>query len=428
MEDIIRKSMLNQPIINIGVIGHVADGKSTIVRDLTGTATQKYKNEMKDGITIKLGYANAKIFKCPSCESPESYQSCKSDVVEYDCKQCGSKCELVNHISFVDAPGHNKLMATMLNGTCVMNYTMLVESAENSLGGNKIGIPAPQTKEHMMITQLAGIQTKIVCLNKLDLVKKQNAKLLMEKMRNYLNEHNTDAPLIPTSATLGINIDVLCEYLSNLQIPEKDLLSPFKMMIIRSFNINHSNIKICDIRGGVIGGSLVRGILRPNMNVVIYPGYIYKKSNKWEYKPIKAKTISISSDKTLLDYAISGGLIGVQLDIDPALSGDDKLVGQIMIPDNDEALRKIHVFDNVSVKYKDVNEIINYNENDVFMININANNLNGTVINTGNNTIELKFDKPICAEIGDKITISRKGDEMTMKILSYGEIIDGHHI
>jgi translation initiation factor 2 subunit 3 len=97
----------NQPLINLGVIGHVADGKSTIVKALTNKATQQHSSEQERGITIKIGYANAKIFKCELCDAPMCYQSTDSSVVDYECKICGEMCELVNHVSFVDNPGVN---------------------------------------------------------------------------------------------------------------------------------------------------------------------------------------------------------------------------------------------------------------------------------------------------------------------------------
>jgi len=64
MNPIIQEAMKNQAIINIGVIGHVANGKSTIVRNITGTETQRHSGEQTTGLTIRNGYANAKIYKC----------------------------------------------------------------------------------------------------------------------------------------------------------------------------------------------------------------------------------------------------------------------------------------------------------------------------------------------------------------------------
>src|ERR1700759_4465181 len=85
-----------QATINIGTIGHVAHGKSTVVKAISGVQTVRFKNELERNITIKLGYANAKIYKCdnPECPRPTCYKSFKSDKeVDPPCERevCGGK-------------------------------------------------------------------------------------------------------------------------------------------------------------------------------------------------------------------------------------------------------------------------------------------------------------------------------------------------
>ena len=96
-------------------------------------------DEQVRSITIKLGYANAKIYKCTSCPEPDcysSYQSNKED--DFKCLKFQSSVKLVRHISFVDCPGHDILMATMLTGAAVMDAALLLISAE-------MDCPQPQT-------------------------------------------------------------------------------------------------------------------------------------------------------------------------------------------------------------------------------------------------------------------------------------------
>lgn len=93
-----------QATINIGTIGHVAHGKSTVVKAISGVQTVRFKNELERNITIKLGYANAKVYKCknPECPRPGNYRSFKSDKeVDPDCERegCGGKYELLRHVS-----------------------------------------------------------------------------------------------------------------------------------------------------------------------------------------------------------------------------------------------------------------------------------------------------------------------------------------
>lgn len=93
-----------QATINIGTIGHVAHGKSTVVKAISGVQTVRFKNELERNITIKLGYANAKIYKCdnPECPRPTCYRSFKSEKeVDPPCERdgCSGKYRLLRHVS-----------------------------------------------------------------------------------------------------------------------------------------------------------------------------------------------------------------------------------------------------------------------------------------------------------------------------------------
>jgi len=93
-----------QATINIGTIGHVAHGKSTVVKAISGVQTVRFKTELERNITIKLGYANAKIYKCgnPECPRPGNYRSYKSDKeVDPECERdgCSGHYQLLRHVS-----------------------------------------------------------------------------------------------------------------------------------------------------------------------------------------------------------------------------------------------------------------------------------------------------------------------------------------
>ncbi|KAG9610724.1 putative translation initiation factor 2, gamma subunit, partial [Aureobasidium melanogenum] len=120
-----------QATINIGTIGHVAHGKSTVVKAISGVQTVRFKNELERNITIKLGYANAKVYKCDNeeCPRPTCYRSYKSDKeVDPPCERegCSGTYRLLRHVSFVDCPGHDILMSTMLSGAAVMDAALLL--------------------------------------------------------------------------------------------------------------------------------------------------------------------------------------------------------------------------------------------------------------------------------------------------------------
>lgn len=419
MQDI----MINQPVLSIGMIGHVSNGKSSIVRSLTGKVTGTHTAEQVRNITIKLGYANAKIFKCNICDPPECYKSVSSEVINLNCEFCEEPMQLTTHVSFVDVPGHNSLMTTMLNGTCVMDYTILVEALNNK------ELPAPQTMEHITATTVTKTPNKIICLNKLDLIGKEEVKIktkeLLDKLKNTIVANSY---LIPVSATFNANMDVLCECISNLKIPERNLHKPFKMSIVRTFNINRPGIKIQDMKGGVIGGKLIEGILHVNDNVYIKPGYVFKNENKWHFHPLKAKILSLKSDNVSLDKIIPGGLIAVQLDIDPALTSDDKLIGNVLLCEKEKD--NYQVFENITIVFTPCTtnsqdyKLVVGNE-----VNINSDACNSvcaiTKINTDEVELHLKM-KPLCTQLGEKITLSSIANhDSGIKILGDGHIIKG---
>ena len=426
-EDKLYELMEKQPLINIGMIGHVANGKSSITKCLSEKETQQFSKEKEKNITIRLGYANAKIWKCVKCDEPQCYSSSHSSVNEKDCSSCNTKLRLVNHVSIVDCPGHSELTSTMLNGSCVMDYTMLVEACNNEK------IPAPQTAEHLIATQIAKIPTAYILMNKIDLVDKNVTKAKINELTTHIKSLNISqspiAPIIPISGTFGTNIDVLCQYLSYLKVPnERDLNSPLKMMVIRSFDINKPGVKITELNGGVIGGTIMRGQLSVGDKINIYPG-LYKKINSednkqpmFKYKPITGKVLSIKSEQNNLSTAVPGGLLGIQLTIDPGFTRNDNLAGSIVLKAHNDmsdtkVLEKIILkMDNIIV---DENEIV-MSVGNKLRININSNNVDCVVKKYSKKKKELYLilDKPIVTNNINNDNITQSIDTNNVTVLS----------
>lgn len=387
--------------MNIGMIGHVSDGKTTLTRKLTGTLTQKHSSERQKNLTIRLGYANAKICKCTSCNEPECYFSIQSELMEYHCPTCLSKAILMNHVSFVDCPGHNMLMSTMLNGTSVMDYTILVESTAN------INFPAPQTIEHFKCIKSMGITNILTILNKIDLIKKDKAIEMCKKLQQFLDINKCDSKIIPTSATHEINIDIICMILANLPKPERNI-DKIKMPIIRSFNINKPGTSIQDLQGGVVGGSIQCGIINKLSDLLLVPGMVLQEENVYKVKPIKCKVESINSEKNILEKASSGGLVGIKLNIDPGLTADDGLIGNVLVDKIDGIItNQFQIKTNIKLSRKH-----NY------IFNINSNNINGKITKpnkTDEHIIEINLDLHQYITNGDIITISiNNNDNITL--------------
>jgi translation initiation factor 2 subunit 3 len=426
-----------QPIINIGMLGHVANGKSTIVKCITGKSTQQHSDEKKQNITIKLGYSNGKIFSCPTCPAPQKYQPSPSSTLKLECNHCGTLMKLERHISFVDCPGHNMLTTTMLSGTSVMNCAILVESVANEK------VPSPQTIEHLGALELSGINDVLVCMNKLDLVHKMEANRKISDLKEFLKGTIAEkSPVIPIVANRGLpskddvkhgsNIDILCEYICRwFPLPTVDLISKPKMIIIRSFNTNKPQTDIKELAGGIVGGSLLKGILKLGDRIEIRPG-VYKKDIKdnWVITPIVSTITNMQSEQHKLTEVIAGGLIGLSLLVDPSLTINDCLAGHTLglyheLP---------HVYSIIDIEYQSMNILVSRSKlkvGDVVVINHNASNVSCKIINISREkkkrfaTLEL-ITRPICASIKDRICLCKKDDGW--KIIGVGSIVSGNII
>jgi len=315
-----------QPTINIGTIGHVAHGKSTVVRAISGVQTVRFHEEKLRNITIKLGYANAKIYKC-SCEAPECYKSFGSNVADkLLCDKCKSDMVLLRHVSFVDCPGHDILMATMLNGVAVMDAAMLLISADQTC-------PQPQTSEHLAAIEMMKLVNIIILQNKIDIVMKKSAEAesqyndIKKFVQGTKAEHS---PIIPISAQLKYNIDVVIDYICRIPIPIRDFTADPLMIVIRSFDTNKPGDDARHLKGGVVGGSIIKGILKVGDEVEIKPGYFKKDGDVTICKTLLSRIVSLQAEKNDLLIAVPGGLIGVGLELDPSLTKSDHLVGCVL--------------------------------------------------------------------------------------------------
>jgi translation initiation factor 2 subunit 3 len=403
----------NQATINIGTIGHVAHGKSTIVQCISGTSTIKYKAELERNITIKLGYANAKIYEC-LCPRPDRYSTKKEK-----CLNCNQQNKLVRHVSFVDCPGHDVLMATMLNGTAIMDAALLLVAANEPC-------PQPQTTEHLFAVEIMNLSKIVVIQNKIDLVTREQALEQYDQIKDFLKTSNVDGPIIPVSGQLQINIKAILDFIVNyIEEPKRNRDDNPKMIIIRSFDVNKPGTKIKDLNGGVIGGSLISGTLRLNDEIEIRPGVISKKDGKIICTPFISRINSLKAERTSLKEAVPGGLIGVGSDMDPSYCKSDKLVGMVM------GLRGTlpPVYYKLKVSYKLFQKTVSTNKEDLkqeecVLLNIGSTTTGTKILSIENNVVEFDLVIPCCCEIGEEIAISRKIGK-SWKLIGHGKILSG---
>ena len=141
-----------------------------------------------------------------------------------------------------------------------------------------------------------------------------------------------DAPIVPISAQMKYNVDVVVDYICRIPIPLRDFMSAPVMIVIRSFDVNKPGEDADTLKGGVAGGTILKGVLKIGDEVEIRPGIIRKdpKTGQVTWEQILSKVTQMKADENHLMYAVPGGLIGVGLKVDPFLTRADRLVGQII--------------------------------------------------------------------------------------------------
>src|SRR3989304_4127785 len=281
------KALPKQPEVNIGTIGHVDHGKTTLVQSLTGVWASRHSEELKRGITIKLGYADLPIYKCPKCETPKNYST------KPVCPSCASEAVFVRAISFVDAPGHEALMATMLSGAAIMDGAILVIAADEPC-------PQPQTREHLAAAEVIGIKNIVIVQSKIDIVDERRALKNYEEIKSFIKGTIAEkAPIIPISAQRGINIDVLLNAIEEIiPTPKRDETKPPLMYIIRSFDTNKPGTEIENLAGGILGGTISQGKFAVGDEIEIRPGISVEREGKTVFDPLISEIASLQAGES----------------------------------------------------------------------------------------------------------------------------------
>jgi translation initiation factor 2 subunit 3 len=390
------------PSVNIGVVGHVDHGKTTLVYGMTRVWTDRHSEEIKRGISIRLGYADATFYKCENCSGSDAYTASP------ECPVCGTKAVAFRSVSFVDAPGHETLMATMLSGSALMDGAMLVIAANEPC-------PQPQTKEHLMALELVGINKIVIVQNKIDVISQKDALKHYEQIKNFIKGTVAEnAPIVPLSAQKAINIGALIEALDMvIPEPERDPAADPVMLIARSFDINKPGSSWRDMKGGVIGGSLIRGVLKEGEDIEIRPGRQVQAENKIRWEPITTKITTINAGSKKVPEASPGGLLGVGTKLDPALTKSDALAGQVAgrvgsIPPVWDKLRfQVTLMERVVGSASEL-MIEPLKHHEPLMLSVGTAVTVGIVSNTKKDQAEVTLKRPVCAEVGARIAISRQ--------------------
>ena len=389
-----------QPNVNIGTAGHVDHGKTTLVEAITGVWTSGHSEELRRGITIKVGYADAAFYKCPQCQSPLGYSTTPS------CSNCGGKSELQRVVSFVDSPGHESLMANMLSGGALMDGAILVVAANEK-------VPQPQTREHLLALQVLGITQIVIVQNKVDLAESEKAIENYSQINEFVKGSvASNAPIIPISAQHKLNIDALIEAIeTSIKTPPRSTSKAAIMHVLRSFDINKPGLPLDKVSGGVIGGALIQGELTLGDEIEIRPGFMDEKKNK--YEPIRSVVSTLGTGAGLVQKVRPGGLVAIGTKLDPTYVKSDSLIGSVVgkpetLPDDVEDISiDVKLFD-TAVGTQEMVKVEPIKTKEFLRLNVGTAATLGTVTNSKDNKIEAKLKKPLCLIPQSRVAVSRR--------------------
>jgi selenocysteine-specific elongation factor len=219
--------------IILGTAGHIDHGKTSLIKAVTGTDTDRLKEEKERGITIELGFAALDL---PSGQ----------------------------HLGIVDVPGHEKFVKNMVAGATGIDIVVMVIAADEGV--------MPQTREHMEICTLLGIQYGMVAVTKIDMVDEEWLELALEDIRDFVRgTFLEEAPIAPVSSETKQGIPEFIKALDALaaKIPDRPPSDLFRLPIDRVFTMKGF--------GTVITGTLISGRVQVGDPIMIYPSEITSK-------------------------------------------------------------------------------------------------------------------------------------------------------
>jgi translation initiation factor 2 subunit 3 len=376
----------NLPVLNVGIVGHIDHGKTTLLHALTGKFADVHSEELKRGITIKLGYADA-ILR----ENGDGFSVKEGDPVRY--------------LTFVDVPGHEMLMATMLSGAAIIDAAVLVIAANEGI--------KPQTREHLIALQAKKINKIIIVQNKIDLVSKEQAIKSYEAIKNFIKGTVAEnSSIIPVSAQQGINIDKLLGALADVEIPDRDIISKPLFVVARSFDINRPGTKVDKLSGGVLGGALKRGKLKVGDEIEIKPGLTIKDKNEVRYETVRTKILSIRRGNFDVKEATPGGSLAIETSLDMSITKTDNLSGCVAsikgeLPEivNKLKLRASHFKE---VEGTETHEKIeDFKINDLLMLSVNTSISVGKITSVKGDELDLELNIPVVSYPKDSVGIAK---------------------
>ncbi|MBS3073134.1 translation initiation factor IF-2 subunit gamma [Candidatus Pacearchaeota archaeon] len=389
------------PVLNVGMVGHIDHGKTTLLQALSGKFADQHSEELKRGITIKLGYADIVLRKNKNGYGTENG-------------------EPFRYITFIDVPGHEMLMATMLSGAAMIDVAILVVAANEGI--------KPQTREHLVALQAKDIKNIIIVQNKIDLVSKDEAVRRYKEIKSFVKGTVAEnSVIIPVSAQQKINIDKIYQALADVKIPDrKNSGDPF-FIIARSFDVNRPGTKVNDLCGGILGGALKQGVLKVGDEIEIKPGLAIKEKDRIRYETVITKVVSLHRGSYSIDEAIPGGSLAIETGLDMFFTKSDKLAGCVTgltgkVPDITHSLKiKATQFKEVLGLEGHVS-VENFRPGETLMLSVNTSVTVGKIIRVKDDIIDFQLNIPIVPFLGGNVGIARNISGH-WRLVGFGEVL-----
>ncbi len=409
------KKEVQQPEVSIGLVGHVDHGKTTLTERFSGKWTDTHFEEVKRGITIKLGYANASFYTFKNSKTK------KDDFCALPKGPNGEATKETRHVSFIDAPGHESLMATMISGAAIMDGAVLLVAANEPC-------PQPQTEEHLMALEIIGCKNIVIAQNKIDLVTAKEAEENYKQIKAFTKGTIAEkAPIIPISAQQDANINHLIQAIEEtIPTPKRDLKKDPIMYVARSFDVNKPGTKITTLVGGVLGGAVNHGVFKTGDAITIQPGVPIDKEGKRTWQPLKTTIVGLKTGKDAITRAQPGGSVAILTGLDPFYVKSDALRGNIVghdgkLPEvwheftlNTTLLKRV-------VGEKDEKDVAAIKLSEPLLLNVHSSATMGMVSQVKKGAVHVKLKLPVCCTKDDRITISRMiGNRW--RLIGYGTI------
>ena len=382
-----------QPTLNIITTGNHSHGKTTLIHSLLNSLSLP-----ESSVSSSLSFTNIKLFKCPKCPQPECYKSFPSSTPSSPkCPTCNEPLTLHHHVCFIDSASHEHLMSFILTNNTIIDGALHLIAVNESF-------PQPQSQEQLTAITKMNVKHITIVQNKMDTnISDEALKHQFKQIQTFVTGTTAStAHVVPISAKLKYNIDVVIQLLSHIPQPKRDLSSPPRCIVFKSIesNINSVIDNNNNVNCVIASAMIIKGVINLGQLVEVKPGVITKtQSNEIKVTPIYTHVIALHSEDNTLLYAVPGGLVRIALRTEQTLMKAEKLNGKVIgvpgkLPDVvvKIVVRCCLLKRLMNVKRKDGDESVGEVKlHEMLLVNVNACSVGGKVAEVNGVSIVMKW-------------------------------------